>query len=127
MEQQELARERAYVAQVQQLLYEVIRRAEGSVSLQDETIRMMIADAWDELRLKPTALSPWDLEQLSAEIDRYQARADFSRERMARGEQMLLKPFFARVDFQENGADQSEKIVIGLYSLSAPGGGIAGS
>ncbi len=122
MEQQELARERAYVAQVQQLLYEVIRRAEGSVSLQDETIRMMISDAWDELRLKPTALSPWDLEQLSAEIDRYQARADFSRERMARAEQMLLKPFFDRVDFQENGANQSEKIVIGLYSLSAPGG-----
>lgn len=122
MEQQELARERAYVAQVQQLLYEVIRRAEGSVSLQNETIRMMIADAWDELRLKPTALSPQDLEQLSAEIDRYQTRAEFSRERMARGEQMLLKPFFARVDFQENGNDRIDKIVIGLYSLSAPGG-----
>ena len=30
MEQQELARERAYVAQVQQLLYEVIRRAEAA-------------------------------------------------------------------------------------------------
>lgn len=106
MEQQELARERAYVAQVQQLLYEVIRRAEGSVSLQDETIRMMIADAWDELRLKPTALSPWDLEQLSAEIDRYQARADFSRERMARGEQMLLKPFSPGWIFRKTGGSK---------------------
>ena len=41
---------------------------------QDDTIRMILADTWDELRMKPTALSPWDLDQLNAELSRFVAR-----------------------------------------------------
>ena len=46
--------------------------------------------------MKPTALSPQDLEQLSTEIDRYLVRKNFSEEVARRYERMLLNPFFAR-------------------------------
>ncbi len=113
----ELERERAYTARVQQLVYAVIQKTRGFTKAHDQTIRDMLSDAWEELRLKPTALSPQDLEQLSTEIDRYLVRKNFSEEVAQRYERMLLNPFFARIDFREDGADAPEKIVIGLYSL----------
>ncbi len=121
--QHELQKEREYVALVQQVLYEVINQAEGSVSLQNEMVRDMLTRAWAELRLKPTALSPQELQQLSTEIDRYQTRANFSKERMVQSEEMLLQPFFARIDFLPDGnGEELQKVVIGLYSLSGPNG-----
>ncbi len=113
----ELERERAYTARVQQLLYAVIQKTRGFTKAHDQTIRDMLSDAWEELRLKPTALSPQDLEQLSTEIDRYLVRKNFSEEVARRYERMLLDPFFARIDFREDGENAPEKIVIGLYSL----------
>lgn len=113
----ELMREREYTARVQQLLYAVIAQSRGFSKLHDSTIRMMLSDAWEELRLKPTALSPQDLEQLSNEISHYQARKAFSADIARRYERMLAEPFFARVDFREDGQAQAEKIVIGLYCL----------
>jgi prevent-host-death family protein len=74
----ELERERAYTARVQQLLYAVIQKTRGFTKFHDQTIRDMLSDAWEELRMKPTALSPQDLEQLSTEIDRYLVRKNFS-------------------------------------------------
>jgi DNA helicase IV len=97
----ELERERAYTARVQQLLYAVIQRTRGFTKFHDQTIRDMLSDAWEELRLKPTALSPQDLEQLSTEIDRYLVRKNFSEEVARRYERMLMSPFFARIDFRE--------------------------
>ncbi|MEA5064551.1 MAG: AAA family ATPase [Eubacteriales bacterium] len=113
----ELHRERAYTATVQQLLLAVIEQYKGHSDFHDENIRMMLSDAWEELRMKPTALSPQDLMQLSGEIDRMLARKAFTADLSKRYERMLLTPFFARIDFVENGQDQVEKIVIGLYSL----------
>ncbi len=113
----ELERERAYTARVQQLLYAVIQKTKGFSTFHDQTIRDMMSDAWEELRMKPTALSPQDLEQLSTEIDRYLVRKNFSEEVARRYERMLLNPFFARIDFSERGDQKTEKIVIGLYSL----------
>ena len=113
----DLKAEQEYTAKVQKLLLQVI---EQSVSISDthsESIRMMIADAWDELRMKPTALSPQDLEQLSAEIDRFMIRKTFTDSMAERYHKMLMEPFFARVDFIEEGESELEKIVIGLYSL----------
>lgn len=88
-----------------------------------ESIRLMLVDAWEELRLKPTALSPKDLEQLSQEVHHFLARHDWSKENERQYQQMLLNPFFARIDFQEAGNSEVEKIVIGLYSLTDPATG----
>ena len=62
---EELLREREYTAHVQQLLYAVINQSEDFNDRHSQTIRALLSDAWEELRLKPTALSEKDLEQLS--------------------------------------------------------------
>ncbi|MGI6236106.1 MAG: HelD family protein [Candidatus Excrementavichristensenella sp.] len=113
----ELQREREYTAQVQQLLLAVVEQYKGYADFHDENIRMMLSDAWEELRMKPTALSPQDLEQLSTEINRILARRAFTQELAQRYERMLLEPFFGRIDFREENEREAEKIVIGLYSL----------
>lgn len=118
----ELLLEREYTAHVQQLLYAVINQSEDFNGQHSQTIRALLADAWEELRLKPTALSPKDLEQLSIDLDRYVARKAFNEDMVRRYERMLLTPFFARVDFAEHGAQEPEKIVIGLYSLKDENG-----
>ncbi len=115
--QVELEREREYTARVQQMLYAVIQVSRGNAEFQDDTIRMMLSDAWEELRMKPTALSQQELDQLNTEIDRFIARRTFAENRAAQYEKMLLNPFFARIDFCEAGEEAPEKIVIGLYSL----------
>ncbi|NLG25586.1 MAG: AAA family ATPase [Clostridiales bacterium] len=112
----EMQAERAYLRDVQRMLLLVIGQSKEQAGFQDETMRMMLADAWDELRMKPTALSPQDLMQLNAELDRFTARKIFSQDRAARYQRMLMAPYFARVDFAEDG-EEVERIVIGLYSL----------
>lgn len=113
----ELEQEREYTARVQQMLCAVIQVSRGNAEFQDDTIRMMLTDAWEELRMKPTALSQQDLDQLNAEIDRFIARRTFAENRAAQYEKMLKNPFFARIDFREDGEEAAEKIVIGLYCL----------
>lgn len=117
MNKAELQREKEYAAGVQQLLYAVVEQYKGYSEFHDESIRMMLSDAWEELRMKPTALSPQDLMQLSGEIDRVLARKAFTAELATRYERMMLTPFFGRIDFIEEGQDEVERIVIGLYSL----------
>ncbi|MDO4740056.1 MAG: AAA family ATPase [Eubacteriales bacterium] len=121
----ELLEEREYAAHVQQLLYAVINQSEDFNGQHSQTIRALLADAWEELRLKPTALSPKDLEQLSIDLNRYMARKAFNEDMVRRYERMLLTPFFARVDFAEENAPEAEQIVIGLYSLRDENGRIA--
>ena len=113
----ELPLEQAYTARVQQLLVALIEQAQVMSSDHLESIHAIVADAWEDLRVKPTALSEEDLEQLSTEVDRFVARRQFADSMAERFRRMLLNPFFARVDFIEDGADGPEKIVIGLYSL----------
>lgn len=113
----DLREEQEYASHVQQLLLALIEQAQEISDSHSESIRMIIADAWDELRVKPTALSPEDLQQLSTEIDRYMTRKKFDEDLVERSKRMLKNPFFGRVDFIEKGSDQIEKIVIGLYSL----------
>lgn len=109
--------EQAYTAKVQQLMLALIEQADKISGSHSESIRAIIADAWEELRVRPTQLSVQDLEQLSVEVDRFAARREFTMELAERYRRMLMNPFFARVDFIEEGADELEKIVIGLYSL----------
>ena len=120
----ELRREREFMAHVQQILYAVISRSKSHAEFQDETIKSMITDAWEELRMKPTALSPQDIDQLNIEIDRFLMRKSFSENNAARYERMLLSPFFARIDFKEAGFADFERIVIGLYSLKEADGAL---
>ena len=61
MQPQELQREQRFAARVQQLLSAAIDKAKGFADEHMESIRLMLVDAWEELRLKPTALSPKDL------------------------------------------------------------------
>ncbi len=113
----ELTQEQAYTARVQQLLLALIERAQVIASDHLQSIQAIVADAWEDLRVKPTALSEEDLEQLSTEVDRFVVRRQFADSMAERSRRMLMKPFFARVDFIEQGEDRVEKIVIGLYSL----------
>ncbi len=116
--------EQAYTAKVQQLMLALIEQADRISGSHSESIRAIIADAWEELRVRPTQLSVQDLEQLSVEVDRFAARREFTMEMAERYRRMLMNPFFARVDFIEEGSDQLEKIVIGLYSLEDEGGNL---
>ena len=113
----QLHEEQAYTARVQQLLLALIEQAQVISADHLQSIHAIVADAWEDLRVKPTALSEEDLEQLSTEVDRFVARRQFADSLAERSRRMLLNPFFARVDFVEEGADGAEKIVIGLYSL----------
>ena len=56
MNQAELAREREYTQMVQGLLYSVINASKGNAAFQEESIQTILNDAWEEMRLKPTAL-----------------------------------------------------------------------
>ena len=112
----ELREEQAYTARVQQLLLALIEQARVISTDHLKSIQAIVADAWEDLRVKPTALSEEDLEQLSAEVDRFVVRRQFADSLAVRSERMLMNPFFARVDFAE-GDDAPERIVIGLYSL----------
>ena len=118
MEQlKDFQQEQEYAARVQQLMLAIIEQADKISGSHSESIRAIIADAWEELRVRPTQLSVQDLEQLSVELNRIQARREFTRAMAERYRRMLMNPFFARVDFTEEGSDELEKIVIGLYSL----------
>ena len=113
----DLREEQAYTARVQQLLLALIEQAQEISRDHLQSIQAIVADAWEELRVKPTALSEEDLEQLSTEVDRFVARREFTDSLAERSRRMVKNPFFARVDFIEHGSDRQEKIVIGLYSL----------
>lgn len=117
----ELEQEQLYAAQVQQLLYTLIKGNRSKAAGQDDIIGSILADAWDELRTKPQALSRWEKDQLDAEVSRYAALRSYLESRAADYERMLSNPYFARIDFTEDG-EQPEKIVIGLYSLRSPDG-----
>ena len=118
----DLPREQAYTARVQQLLLQAIEQAQVISADHLKSIQAIVADAWEDLRVKPTALSEEDLEQLSTEVDRFVARREFANTMAERARRMLLNPFFARVDFVEEGESDVEKIVIGLYSLKGEKG-----
>ena len=118
----ELREEQAYTVKVQQLLLKLIEQAQEISRDHLESIHAIVADAWEDLRVKPTALSEEDLEQLSTEVDRFVTRREFTESMAERSRHMLKNPFFARVDFIEQGAEQVEKIVIGLYSLKDENG-----
>ena len=113
----QLREEQAYTARVQQLLLALIEQAQVISSDHLQSIHAIVADAWEDLRVKPTALSEEDLEQLSTEVDRFVVRRQFADSMAERARRMLMNPFFARVDFAEEGAEGPDRIVIGLYSL----------
>ena len=100
----ELREEQAYTVRVQQLLLALIDQAQEISRDHLESIHAIVADAWEDLRVKPTALSEEDLEQLSTEVDRFVARREFTESLAERSKRMLKNPFFARVDFIEHGA-----------------------
>ena len=64
----ELREGQAYTARVQQLLLALIEQARVISTDHLQSIQAIVADAWEDLRVKPTALSEEDLEQLSAEV-----------------------------------------------------------
>lgn len=120
----DLLQEQAYTARVQQLLWAVIEESQRFSQDRMGDIYSLLADAWDELRLKPTNMSTQEMESLRLEVNRYLARKSLNDDQARRSRQMLLNPFFARVDFREDGEGEAEKIVIGLYSLKDQNGDI---
>ena len=118
----DLQREQAYTAEVQRQLLKLIEQAQEISRDHLQSIQAIVADAWEDLRVKPTALSEEDMEQLSTEVDRFAARRQFTDQLAERSRRMIENPFFARVDFIEAGTQRPEKIVIGLYSLKDDSG-----
>ena len=53
----ELREEQAYTVKVQQLLLKLIEQAQEISRDHLESIQAIVADAWEDLRVKPTALS----------------------------------------------------------------------
>lgn len=125
MDARELRAEQEYAAHVQQLLLALIEQSQEISAGHLESIRMITADAWEELRVRPTQISPEEMQQLATEVDRFVARREFVENLARRAEKMLSNPFFGRVDFAADDEDGAEKIVIGLYSLPDEHGGIA--
>ena len=113
----DLRSEQEYTARVQQLLLAVIEQSQEISSSHLESIRMITADAWEELRVRPTQISPEEMQQLATEVDRYAARREFAENEAERAKRMLMNPFFGRIDFRADDSDELEKIVIGLYTL----------
>ena len=113
----DLRSEQEYTARVQQLLLAVIEQSQEISSSHLESIRMITADAWEELRVRPTQISPEEMQQLATEVDRYVARRQFAENEAERAKKMLMNPFFGRIDFKADDSDELEKIVIGLYTL----------
>ena len=74
----ELLQEREYTAKVQQLLYAVIQQSVELSGAHTESVRAILADAWEELRLKPTAISQQELDQLATDINHYLVRKSFT-------------------------------------------------
>ena len=124
MQNEELLREQEYTRRVQQRLLALIEESTGRSDSHAQSIKEILADAWDELRLRPTAISAMELEQLAVDVDRYTARKAFAEKLAERARSVLDTPFFARVDFQEDGEDGAERVVIGLYSLSDTDGSL---
>ncbi|MCR4622459.1 MAG: AAA family ATPase [Clostridiales bacterium] len=124
MNEKELNQEREYTRMVQSLLLQAIENSKANAREHLSSIKQMLADAWEDLRLKPTALSEQDMQVLSGEVERYLARKAFNDDVARRYEKMLMEPFFARVDFKPDDEDEKRKIVIGLYSLTGAQGDI---
>ena len=57
----ELEQEQAYTARVQQLLLALIEQSQVISADHLQSIHAIVADAWDDLRVKPTALWEEDL------------------------------------------------------------------
>ena len=61
--QTELTKEQQYTAHVQQLLLAVVERSRDYSQGHLGSIRALLADAWEELRVRPTQLSAQDLDE----------------------------------------------------------------
>ena len=77
MDARELRAEQEYAAHVQQLLLALIEQSQEISAGHLESIRMITADAWEELRVRPTQISPEEMQQLATEVDRFVARREF--------------------------------------------------
>ena len=124
MNEKELNQEREYTRLVQSLLLQAIQNSKENAREHLSSIKQLLSDAWEDLRLKPTALSEQDMQALSGEVERYLARKAFNDDVARRYERMLMEPFFARVDFKPDDEEEKRKIVIGLYSLTGAQGDI---
>ena len=92
----DLREEQAYTAKVQRQLLKLIEQAQEISRDHLQSIQAIVADAWEDLRVKPTALSEEDMEQLSTEVDRFAARREFTDQLAERSRRMIENPFFAR-------------------------------
>ena len=123
-QQQEMRKERIALEQVKMRLIDTIDASRALSSQHEESLRRITADAWEDLRVRPTAISQMEMQQLATEYDRFTARKAFAEEEARRAEKMLPKPYFGRIDFQEDGASAPEQIRVGLYALSDENGGL---
>ena len=93
-QEREMRAEREYLERVKMRLLDTIDEARALSSEHAESIRMITADAWEELRVRPTQISQMEMQQLATECDRFSARKAFAEEEARRAEKML--PFRVR-------------------------------
>ncbi len=121
---QEMNAERIYLERVKARLIDTIDEAQALSSQHAQSIRTITADAWEELRVRPTQISEMEMQQLATDCDRFTARRNFALQEARRAEKMLPKPYFGRVDFCENGENDIQKIIVGLYALPDENNGL---
>jgi DNA helicase-2/ATP-dependent DNA helicase PcrA len=77
---------------------------------------------WEDVRCAPTGLSdleaPTQIWQYQQEISNQARKYKFSHEKVNRLEKMYQSPYFGRIDFIEEGEENSEQIYIGIHTLS---------
>ncbi|MCQ2438068.1 MAG: AAA family ATPase, partial [Clostridia bacterium] len=111
------------LALIRKRLAEILEEARSSSADHMEAMRAITADAWEDLRLRPTEVSVEEMQQLAAEIDRYAARRKFLEDDASAAIKMLKAPFFGRVDFEEKNCAPTS-YYIGMHGLSDDKGGL---
>ncbi len=99
-----------------------LEKGQSSVSnFKKEAIRMQ-KEMWEDVKCTPTDL--FDLEdatqiwQFQTSIANQAKKYKFAYDTVGRLERMYLSPYFARIDFLEDGEENPEKIYIGIHNLS---------
>ena len=99
------------------ILHQVSKYSEGLVKKRDEVLESR-KEMWREARIAIRDFDDVaDLYLFAEEVSRNEVVYEAASKQLLKLKKMLNEPYFARIDFMEEGYDECEKIYIGRYSL----------